>query len=627
MRLAQLEGSWWNPFIRISPGPPPALRACLRQPDGSWIRDSWTHPTQECAAAGLTLTVADTFRPPERVRTINPDHYVSPLIVATSGGLVLWPRLGGVSRITPYIGRAVSTIPVQLEPWEAAKLSRYARLSRQARDLIREAGIPAWFRLALYPYQREGAIRLASGWPYVADEPGLGKTRQTLAAAAITHTRRLLVVCPPVVVSNWAYEARSAGFVGHITPIYASSKNLSFTGDGVVIVPDTLLVSREHLRHQITAWNPDAMIVDEAHRYKNAKAQRTRIMTRLARTINGPVFAASGTPMLASPMELIPQLKIVSRFEETFGGWPRFVAEFFTKRPWGEYVPKKNELPRLHRKLTHEVWTRRYKADVLTDLPPKSRHSLIVDADMTVFNDAHEKVRHSLYEWFDQVGTELLAMSEKQRDKEFDAVAKQSLRYISWLREAAGLCKIDAATEWIRAKHEAEPNRPLVVWIHHTSVGDALCEALAGVYGANRVGMIVGSTPASTRSDLVKQFQNGHLTVLICSLTAAGVGITLTAADEALMVETDWTPAIVMQAEDRLHRISQTGPVTITTLIAPDTLDETIQQVLHTKARMLDAVIGGSSDVSVDEEYREPACVIARQIIDRTWNEWVKARG
>lgn len=103
-----------------------------------------------------------------------------------------------------------------------------------------------------------------------------------------------------------------------------------------------------------------------------------------------------------------------------------------------------------------------------------------------------------------------------------------------------------------------------------------------------------GATSKAERDATVGAFQAGKVDVLIAQITAAGVGLTLTRAQDALFVETEWTPALVTQAEDRIHRITQTSPVTITTLIAQGTLDPVIHKVLTSKASTLDQLMPGS---------------------------------
>lgn len=642
MRIAQLVGTWYNPRIRIAPGEPPALTNCIRTSDGWWERPWWTDPASEARQAGLSLSVAPSYTADGTKTDFN--ALATPIGVATSSGhIAIWPRLSNPERLSTIIGRALDGEP----PWqvsirEAVKLSNRVRYSRQAQQLIRNSGIPAWFPLALYPYQQEGALRLASGLPYIADEPGLGKTRQTLAALAMSNPRRLIIVCPPVMMTAWKKEATAstithpngtvpARIVEDTSDIdiadWVVDATQPFPQSGVVVVSDSILVAREDVRRRLHTWRADGMIVDEAHRYKNAKAKRTRHVLRLASSVGGLVVAASGTPILASPLELVSQLKIVDRFTPVFGSFPRFAADYFTKRPWGEYVVKQSALPGLHDRLESRVWTRRYKKDVLTELPEKQRNTLVLDVDTTLFEQAHRQVREKIRDWFTTSGGALASMTEEDRDKELWGYSKKSLEFVSMMRAAAGLCKVSAATDLICDRCSAS-GKPLVAWIHHKKVAQALYEELSTQLGEGRVGMIVGDTPHEERARLVEEFQSGDLHVLIASIMAAGVGVTLTAASEAVMVETDWTPALVLQAEDRVHRISQKTPVTITTLVASRTLDESIHRVLYRKARVLDVAVGGDSDVSIDDEdRREPASVIVYQIVQDVWREYCKEAG
>src|SRR5690606_27099317 len=186
--------------------------------------------------------------------------------------------------------------------------------------------------------------------------------------------------------------------------------------------------------------------------------------------------------------------------------------------------------------------------------------------------------------------------------------ARDSIGLTSQLRKAAGLAKVDAATEYIVdwvASNETTLDeqgrtvydRPLVVWTHHRVVSTAMAEAVPDAVGGARV--IMGGISKAEQVSIVDDFQAGLVPVLVASITAAGVGITLTRSSDALFVETDWTPALVLQAEDRTHRVSQTRPVTLTTMVAPGTLDEQVQKVLAAKAKMLEPLLGEGQDVSV----------------------------
>lgn len=169
-------------------------------------------------------------------------------------------------------------------------------------------------------------------------------------------------------------------------------------------------------------------------------------------------------------------------------------------------------------------------------------------------------------------------------------------------RQAAGLAKVpiavDLIDDWVKANTVIDADgrelcdRPMVVWAHHREVAEALAAAVPKTVG--NAGVIIGGTSVDERGRLVDEFQAGRIPVMVCSIHAAGVGITLTRSHDVVMVETDWTPAVVVQAEDRCYRRGQIQSVTVTTLLAVDTLDERIHATLSKKIEVLDGVMPGS---------------------------------
>lgn len=292
----------------------------------------------------------------------------------------------------------------------------------------------------------------------------------------------------------------------------------------------------------------------------------------LAKTwdLNGGVaIAVTGTPMLAGHGDLAGVLSIAGHLNSSFGGWANYMDSFTTADRWGNRTSVRGE--DLREQLTQKTWVRRVKADVLPDLPPKDCRVAVIDGEAAEWRAA----------WRD-AQAEIMAMDDAD-----GAAYGSRIGIISRLREATGAAKTAAAieviTEWLSGTE-----RPLLVWAHHRSVIDALVDAIPGA------AKIDGSTSHPRRVELVDAFQNGELRVLICSITAVGVGVTLTAASDALFVERDWSPTVLTQAEDRLHRPGQDAEkVTLTTLHAPGTLDDHIARVLDAKASVLATVTGG----------------------------------
>ena len=528
--------------------------------------------------------------------------------------------------------------------------------------------MPAWFGLALDPYQRVGAERVAAGRFLLADTPGLGKTRQLLAVAAGLAPGRVLILCPPVVLTHWQRETEESGILRHVAETGSSEapgailappttrwpttsgdgrstsdppppradrirgeedtecrtgeivvirpgrKEPELPDRGVVIVPDTLVAARRKLLARLWVWRPELMVFDEAHRAKTWDSKRSVAARTLAGGTVGPVLVSTGTPMFAQPAEMVPLLDMTGQLGPVFGGRAAFVDRYLRLNRYRQLVVRPERLPELRAKLDGGVWVRRTKADVLRDLPPKSRRALVVDVDRSGFDVAHAEAAAAASRWLADYHASVQTLPS---DEEILGWCRGNLGFVSSLRRAAGLCKVPAASEyiceWVQANTVADAEtgalrceRPLVVWTHHREVTAAMASTVPAALvkaGLGRAAVIAGGTPANARSRIIDAFQAGEIPVLVGSITAAGVGITLTRSSDVLFTETDWTPGIVSQAEDRCHRKGQQNHVTVTTIVAPGTLDEPIQAVLAHKARVLDAVMPGHDhDVAVMDE-------------------------
>ena len=213
------------------------------------------------------------------------------------------------------------------------------------------------------------------------------------------------------------------------------------------------------------------------------------------------------------------------------------------------------------------------------------------------------------------------------------AWCSEQMGCVSQLRRAAGLAKIPAAAEhiaeWVEATSHDESgttvyDRRLIVWGIHQVVMDALDQYLEDLGVPHAV--INGKTSLAQRDRIRADYQDGKIAVILANIVAAGVAITLTRGSDALFVETEWLPDLISQAEDRQHRIGQDRTVMVTTMVAPGTLDHTIQKVLRSNIEVLDQLVGGTGhQVAVTE-----ADVDSRAIGDVMWEIaeplWLKSR-
>lgn len=517
-----------------------------------------------------------------------------------------------------------------------------------ARDLAKSLGTDAFAAEQLagigtlptdgrvpFPYQVSGAYAAAAGRTCLFDEPGVGKTATSLYAARILGSKRTLVVVPPLLTSNWKREIGYANLCApeNVAMFRPGRKEPELPDEGAVIIADSLLASRPATAARIADWGADVMIVDEAHRLKTIGSARGDAVLDVAVSVKHAPIVLTGTPIFQSPHEMITLLELSRMMAPIFGGRSQFLEDFCLQTPFGKWEARKLAMPRLLAILTEQVMIRRKKKDVLPQLPPKVRERVVLDAPLKLYREAHKDVVTKVKAWLtwfeEQNGR------EPQTEEVTNWIRYSSFTLISQLRQAAGLIKVDQAAELIRT-HINETgvsvdeagsrtfNRPLIVWVHHRSVGQAMFEALPEEIGLSA--MISGETSDDERDRIAEMFQAGRIAVLVASIMKAGVGLTLTRGSDSLFVELDWTPANMIQAEDRQHRHGATAEsIYIRQLVAANTLDEIIQNVLARKFEILEKAIGDDAAAPLDDDTQTMTEVVT-SIMQVARKEWLKER-
>lgn len=469
--------------------------------------------------------------------------------------------------------------------------------------------VPEWFGLDLMPYQEVGSAAVVAGHRLLADEPGLGKTRQALAAAARVGATKIVIVTPSSHLYGWSSNAREAGFeaFGPIVTIRSGIKQPEIPDTGVIVLPTSLLAKRTELLADLCRWRPDVVVVDEVHLARNSKTARSVALKKLAGSASNFCVGITGTPYGKSPVELSVILEVTGQMDAVFGGRDAFLKRFTTKsaRSFGALLPSAKQLDDLSLAMSNHVWVCRSKADVLPELPTKFRRIEYVDVPLARYSEAHAELVSRIADALEEHRIELGAYPD-----ELEAWAKTKVGMISPLRRAAGVAKVPAAVGWIDT-FRTGTGRQLLVWAHHAEVLEELDRWLTGTGVKHE--MYLASMSPKERAARVERFQAGETPVLVLSLAAGSVAITLTAASDALFVETDWVPDVMTQAEDRIHRYGQEheGQVTFTTLVAPGTLDPHIHKGLLRKSKILDAILPGRDNqvtamASAEARYADP---------------------
>jgi SWI/SNF-related matrix-associated actin-dependent regulator of chromatin subfamily A-like protein 1 len=449
----------------------------------------------------------------------------------------------------------------------------------------------------LFPYQTDGVIFLAARkGALLLDEQGLGKTIQAIRAADAVGALRIVVACPASVKENWRREfAKFSRTARRIDVVYGREHDFDPLADTIVVNYDLLTSSRVLAKLRRIA--PDLVILDEAHMLKNAKAKRTiaalgpACSGRAALIENARVFALTATPIPNHPGELWPLLRAVApqaillRDGRTIMSEGLFVSTYCQMREtrYGPKIVGGKNLDDLRQRIA-AVAIRRRKTDVLPQLPA-------FRAELTLLSsvDAAAKLRQAVAH--DPVASMLAQTLSSASDNETIARALvKSAPAMSTLRRMTGLLKAPLVADLATCDLDGGMDK-LVLMAVHTDVIRTLRDTL-DARGFRPV-VIDGSTSAVARQRAIDSFQNDPATrVFIGQITAAGTGITLTAASNLIFAETSWVPADNAQAAMRVHRIGQKNSVLVRLATLPGTVDEAVANTLRRKMKSINELLG-----------------------------------
>jgi SWI/SNF-related matrix-associated actin-dependent regulator 1 of chromatin subfamily A len=485
------------------------------------------------------------------------------------------------------------------------------------------------FSFKLLPFQAQGVAWLEShlGTGILADEQGLGKTIQALAYAHKNNKFPLLIVCPNTLKLNWRNEIISTtgnqykiNIVGKLLSKYQEKlqkekyPNVTYSktaevGYDVYIINYEILTSNLKSLFEI---NFELMVLDESHKIKNGLSQRSMAFRTLAtgevpvseggaRVIRWDkvytpipcVILLSGTPLLNRPVELFSSLNAISRYVPQFSKYKAFVIRYCNPVYNGFALNCQGfdakTAPELHELLCTHTMLRRVKQDVLTELPEKAWQTIPLEFNRSEYDKVERAF--SGMDW--RSGMETIVQfggNPPKSDARIVAIQK--------LREIAAYAKVDSVIDWI--KDYVQEGEKLVVFAHHRAIIDKICVALREDKTlTHSVREIHGEISAEDRQQAVNDFQNNsYVKVIVISISAGGYGLTLTAAKAAAFVQLPWSPGEIQQCADRIHRIGQKNSVTIYNLIAENTIEEDIANLLMHKGKILDAILDKNQKIN-----------------------------
>ncbi|MFL6109660.1 MAG: DEAD/DEAH box helicase [Marmoricola sp.] len=437
----------------------------------------------------------------------------------------------------------------------------------------------------------------------LADEPGLGKTAEALLAAQAAKAFPLLVVVPNVVKTNWAREAE------RWTPRHPATV-IHGDGDSIDGFADIIIVNYEVLDRHV-GWLKDlgfrGMVVDEAHFIKNKSSQRSQHVLEVsesirARTARPLLMALTGTPLIND----IDDFRAIWQFL----GW------IDDKKPLAELMDRLEEngmtpldrafFPAARKSVIDMGIVRRRKIDVAADIPERRIADIPVELDGEAgrsIREAEAELARRLVKRYDS------ALAARTSGEVVEGIDHDLVRRVAgWEREDseessgenvfALMRRIGQAKAGLAADYTAQLARnvgKVVFFAKHIDVMDAAQDTFdrRGI----KYSSIRGDQTRGVREKNIEAFVNDpDVSVVVCSLTAAGVGLNLQVASNVVLAELSWTAAEQTQAIDRVHRIGQDQPVTAWRVIAAQTVDTRIAELIDTKAGLAARALDGSTE-------------------------------
>ncbi|KAI9000270.1 P-loop containing nucleoside triphosphate hydrolase protein [Gaertneriomyces semiglobifer] len=456
----------------------------------------------------------------------------------------------------------------------------------------------------LMPFQKTGVLQAIKrdGRILLGDEMGLGKTIQALAICSYYRTEwPVLIICPSSLRLTWAGEIQKWLSVpdDKIQVVFQGKDRLSRQKHFIITSYD--LASRESILAQLRDCRYKIVVADESHYLKSKDAKRTKSLLPLIKDSKRALLL-SGTPALSRPVELYTQLSaLIQPFTSQTQFGVRYCSGKRNKFGW-DFTGSSNT-HELHWFMEKTVLIRRLKKDVLSELPSKMRQCVYVEipANAKKKMDKLKETSDALDDIVEQ------AKASKNSVQERDAALAKKQNYIELYSET-GVAKLPAVKEYLQELY-TNTNRKFIVFAHHAAVVSELSTFFEDQLDAKYI-KIDGHTAQEKRQGLCDIFQTSPDTrVALLSITAAGVGLTLHAADLVIFAELFWNPAQLLQGEDRAHRIGRQGTVDVKYVLAKGTLDDVqwplISRKLNVIGESIDGVRGGMEtvdDINVQQE-------------------------
>ena len=404
----------------------------------------------------------------------------------------------------------------------------------------------------------------------LADDMGLGKTTSTIIASLETGARKILIICPASLKINWQREYQ---LYSDKSSFVCEGKHYSEDAEIVIMNYDIIKNfhdSKNRKESMMIKSGFDLVIIDEAHYIQNVQAQRTKLINDLVKDIDR-LWLLTGTPMTSRPINYFNLLSLVD--SPVAKNWMAYVVRYCSgyqfkvgpRKVWN--VMGASNLEELHDR-TKTTVLRRLKEDVL-DLPDK----IITPVYLRLRSKLYEEVMGDYYNWYDKNPEE-----SKNLSIQFTKLTQ--------VRQVIAEEKTQHTIEL--AENIIEQGKKVIIFCNFTKS----LETIYNHFGKHAV-RLDGSMSKTQRQDAVDRFQDDEkVHVFVGNIKAAGVGITLTAAEAVIMNDLSFLPSDHSQAEDRAYRYGQKNNVLVYYPLFDNTIEGIIYDILNNKKKIISTVMG-----------------------------------
>lgn len=424
--------------------------------------------------------------------------------------------------------------------------------------------------MELFEYQKQGISFLVNHkGGMLLDEQGLGKTVQALKACEQVSPEVIVIVCPAIMQGTWKHHVST--LLSKSTPVFIHSYEWYVKLENY----KTLLKSIKGKRV--------AVIIDESHYIKTPTSKRTKTVQHLL-SLENIIFKVllSGTPVTRDVDDLYTQLKVF---------YPDFCRSIFEYRKkymrcihsfFGDvYKGFRNDYARKEIiRYLKACSLRRTKKSAGLELPSITRTPVFVDINKKIAKESLSILDYA---------TKVINGSDDYNMYKADLAEEAS--HIASIRKALGVAKVPQVLQYVEHLLQSGTQK-LIVFGVHIDVVNLIYESLKEKYKDIKTHRIIGATTSMQREKIINEFQTDEKPqILVANMVACGVGVTLTKAHTVVFAELDFTPANIMQAEARVHRITQEHIVNSIFIIANESLDAKILGLIKDKLTVIKEVL------------------------------------